>query len=185
MSIGLALRWAFIYERPVLTLNVICSLSNECKWQIRMTRCSQILPTRYTGHGRVYSRGSNWRNLSQSSTRIVQLVYSVASQRRRWYLASQAPINMIINSRVVHQTAHPESRDWARADTYLFSLGRLLLGSILSASDWWSRDLFWEAEVERREALLVRELNQDVDLVSLRPVLVTRDSSFWFWKVQS
>ena len=66
----------------------------------------------------------------------------------------------------------------ARADTYLFSLWRLLLGSILSASDWWSRERFWEAEVERREALLVRELNQDVDFVSRRPVLVTRDSSF-------
>ena len=25
------------------------------------------------GHGRVYSRGSNWRDLSQSNTQIVQL----------------------------------------------------------------------------------------------------------------
>ena len=40
MSIALS-----FYEGPVLTLNVICSLLNECKWQIRMMRCSQILPT--------------------------------------------------------------------------------------------------------------------------------------------
>ena len=61
----------------------------------------------------------------------------------------------------------------------MLSLGLLLLGSILS-SDWRlvSRDLFCEAEVERREARLVRELNQDVDFVSRRPELVTRDSSF-------
>ena len=48
------------------------------------------------------------RDSSQSNMENGPIKTRVASQTRRWWLASQAPINMIINSRVVHQTAHPE-----------------------------------------------------------------------------